>query len=133
MKSKSSKFSFGIMPKVLVILLTLSLIPLMIVGYSTIKDTITLGKKIVEDNAALGSFVSQNSSQALEDQAGIYLQQMANDKARQNNMFFEACLTCAINVSTTFTIFNNEKDYYSYLNHLLLAYRRSNSSSKKRA
>ena len=89
MKLKVSNFSFGIMPKVLLILLTLSLIPLMIVGYSTIKDTIKLGKKIVNDNADLGVFVSQNSTQALENQAGVYLQQMADDKASQINMFFE--------------------------------------------
>ncbi|MBN1913680.1 MAG: HAMP domain-containing protein [Candidatus Omnitrophica bacterium] len=89
MKLKLFNFPFGIMPKVLIILLALSLIPLMIVGYSTIRDTIRLGKKIVMDNRDLGVFVSKNSAQALENQAGIYLQQMANDKAKQINMFFE--------------------------------------------
>ena len=89
MKMKKFTFSIGIMPKVMIILLALSLIPLMITGYSTIKDTVKLGKKIVSDNGDLGNFVSNNSAQALENQAGTYLQQMANDKAAQINMFFE--------------------------------------------
>jgi len=112
MKFKIFNFSFGIMPKILIILLALSLIPLMIVGYSTIRDTISLGNKIIRDNRDLGNFVATNSAQALENQAGIYLQQMANDKARQINMFLEDIQKSAmVAVDYTRDVFLNSEKF----------------------
>ena len=108
MPMDNREVSFGIMPKVLITLLGLSLIPLIIVGYLTIRDTINLGNKIIKDNTDLGNFVGQNSTEALENQAGIYLQQLANDKAGQINMFFEDIQKSAIEaVDFTRDIFLN--------------------------
>ena len=92
---------FGVAAKIIIVLLTLSLILLAIIGPIAFILIINVGDYASESSIALGGHATNDSAEALENLTRVYLLSRAKDQADVSNTLFEK-VEADVNVMTDF-------------------------------